>query len=896
MRAGPSRAPGLTAAALLLAAACSKPPRLEELPPGTQPAVADPAVTIESAAVVGGRIVVTCSLSDAGVPVTGAAATALSPRWTLARLEPEPVSGLLAWRGMTLTGSQVMSSLPPGGPGTPTAEVIPNVQQPGADVGGTTTELGSGRFTYAYADLLPAEFVPPTGAKAGTTFRIGVFLYGATGSEKTATTFDFVPDGGVPVVHELVRDDNCRSCHGLLKMHGGRISGVKLCATCHTWLHADPDTMDPAALAPATRASFPNPLELGRLVHRIHRGRKLPTLFLASSSATWPTVPFTATPPLPYLNGRNATAPVGTKFAVIGRLGTEFVFGRIASRVENFQPAKTVAEGVGFPQDLRNCDVCHAGAPNRAAIGTTGATTGVSISRRTCSGCHPDVFFGDPNDLARTTPLPDTTHLAHTGGPQLNDTACVDCHVVARAGGPKLYAPIAEIHRPLNSRAPNASARWSRVTGEIVAVSNMKAGQMPTVRFKLSDRNGSITPIDNPTIPMDLVSPTSPVPRWMTGLSLVLSGPTSDYVTSNSVLRVSLVTRNATTGLFTIATGFNTAANPSTQEFTYTFTTALPATATGTWAIGIEGRRRPDSAAPAYDGADGFNWPYTGESVSEHLSNGVKYVDVASSGALTTDTARFRRAVVDQAKCEKCHMELSLHGANRHDVYYCVLCHAPDATDWDRRPRDTRTLTDGGVVGDAMVLLNNPIDPAATTKRWGYATLDGLEERSIHFKLLVHRIHVGEREGAASLEGIRPYVIYGMSPTAQSPPNAFFLDDIRFPGDLANCEVCHLRDTWTIESVPAGALATTANEKPNIRHAATFKADGSLNTAATASHPTTDPKVLPVTAACLSCHTNGAAVDHAADKTSGGVEQCPTCHGESGAESVRKWHSVKAIP
>jgi OmcA/MtrC family decaheme c-type cytochrome len=427
------------------------------------------------------------------------------------------------------------------------------------------------------------------------------------------------------------------------------------------------------------------------------------------------------------------------------------------------------------------------------------------------------------------------------------------------------------------------------VTAEIVSVQNMRPGEMPVVRFKLRDRNGSITPLDAPTVPMDLVTPASPVPRRMTGLSLLLSGPTSDYLTGNAGITTSLLSRNGYTGAYTLATGFVTAEDPATHEFSYTFTKALPATATGTWAVSIEGRRRPDNSGvlPAYDLAtDSFNWPYTGEAVSEHFTNDVRYVDL-STGALTAEPSRARRTVVSQAKCEACHLELNLHGANRHDVAHCVTCHTPDATDWDKRPRDTRTLADGGVVGSGMVLLSDPVDPAASTKSWGFATLDGLEERSIHLKTMVHRIHVGEREGVASLEGIRPFVIYGYRTSATAAPGAYFFDDIRFPGDLGNCELCHLPDAWTLEAIPADAQPTTANERGTILHT------GTSTTPATSAHAASDPKVLPVTATCLSCHTSGAAADHAAAKTAAGVEQCGTCHGESGAESVRKRHSVR---
>ena len=63
--------------------------------------------------------------------------------------------------------------------------------------------------------------------------------------------------------------------------------------------------------------------------------------------------------------------------------------------------------------------------------------------------------------------------------------------------------------------------------------------------------------------------------------------------------------------------------------------------------------------------------------------------------------------------------------------------------------------------------------------------------------------------------------------------------------------------------------------------------------AATAAHTSSsEPKVLPIAAACRSCHTSGAAEAHAEEHTDGAVEQCATCHGSSGANSVRGAHAV----
>ncbi|HSM94027.1 MAG TPA: hypothetical protein VLT47_14175 [Anaeromyxobacteraceae bacterium] len=906
-------APRLRALALAVAleaallAACGRAPKVEELPPAPLPAGAAPAIVIESAAVAGGKVTVTYRLTDlaTGAPITGATGLALSPSWTLAWLDVDTTSGrpAPAWSSLLLIGSTVLPSYPSGGPGT--LVIAAGQRTPSSETSSATVnpplELGDGRFAYTFVTALPSNaFDPPNGTLAGATLRVGVYLRGVTtGTAATATTFDFTPKGAAPASNELVRQANCEACHGLLKMHGGRISGVNLCVTCHTWQLVDPDTRDPAAMAPATRATNPNPLELGRMVHRIHRGKKLPTLFLASSARTWPpdymsSVPSSPWPkspfavtvdvplPLPFSPSRNGVAAVGTKYNVIGNSSTEFVFGRVASRVENFQPAKVMAEGVGYPQDLRNCAACHGAAADAYRIGD-GTSTEVNISRRTCSGCHPDVFYGYDDALGNPITVPDPTHLAHTGGKQTDDLACKDCHVAQRAGGPKVYAPIAAIHRPLGGRTAARSPYWSRWEVKVLGVQDFTPGGLPKVTLQVSDRVGPITPtLGSPTPAYEPATPTqpypSPVPRGLSGFAIVLSGPTTDYLSGNVNLRASpaLTTTTDANGVLI-----------------YTFPTALPSTATGTWAIGVEGRRRPATPGALYSVAlDEFAWPYTGESVSEYASNPVKFVDL-STGTITEDPTRVRRPVVNQERCERCHLELNLHGANRHDVSHCLLCHTPDMTDWDKRPRDTRTLADDGVLGSGVVLLSDPVDPLASLKRWGYATLDGLEERSIHFKTMIHRIHVGEREGAASLEGIRPFVIYAMAYTPASPPNPYFFDDVRFPGDLANCELCHETDTWTIESIPAGAQPTTANERPNIRHTASFNADGSVKTAAVAAHTSAaEPKVLPITATCLSCHTSGAAVDHAAAKTSGGVEQCGSCHGARGAESVRKWHAV----
>jgi hypothetical protein len=156
------------------------------------------------------------------------------------------------------------------------------------------------------------------------------------------------------------------------------------------------------------------------------------------------------------------------------------------------------------------------------------------------------------------------------------------------------------------------------------------------------------------------------------------------------------------------------------------------------------------------------------------------------------------------------------------------------------------------------------------------ATFDGVEERSTHFKTMMHRIHTGKREGAASLEAIAPYALYFSK--------AYFFDRGGFPNDLRNCTLCHEGKSYLLESVPADASPTRANEDTTIRHPTP------IGTGANA-HPADEPAMLPLKAACTGCHATGGTFAHVAAKTVGGVETCGQCH-VKGAVGVEVAHGL----
>ncbi len=812
-------------AAALLAAACRSPLVGD---PVTKPAAAGVTTIALTAAWMTGtnpdHVVAKFRITQDGKGVDGETAARLAPRFTLAALDTDPVSNLPAWKSLILTGAQTLAQLPVDGPGT---LVLTNTQQPGAETSGVVEDLGDGFFLFTFAN--EQSFAQ------GATLRVGVWLDGIAGTKDTSATLDFVdftPGGAAPLARDTVLDDNCKSCHGLLRGHLGKRAGVKLCLTCHTYLHADPDTVDPAALDGATGATNPNPLDLGRLVHRIHRGKWLPTLYQSTSTAVpAPALPSSTALPLPFFPGRNPPV-AGRMFSIVGDQSREFVAGQIAERIDNANPPYPLAIGITFPRDLRDCDACHAGAPQASAVTT-------EVSRRTCQGCHPDVWFG-------TDPIADLVHFAHPGGPQGDDTKCKSCHVPTTTDPGVYPVPISEIHVP-----PYRSLRYDPIEISISEVQNFLPGQHPTIVFRLSDRNGALDPPNAPSPPTDA---TSPVPRALESLRIAFSGPTApDYASDLSTP----VSENAPLTIKALTTG----------AFSYTMTATVPANATGTWAIAMEARR--NAATVQYDTATGkFLWPYTGERLYETArvagndfdSNPVVYVDV-SVGTLPGGSPTPRRAVVEQKKCMACHGRLSMHGELRHSVEMCVMCHTPERTDWARRPKDPVTKN---------VLLAGQLSPTL----WG--TYDDIEERSIHFKAMIHRIHTGDHVGAASLDLVQPFYVYGYP---GGSAGGIYFGEIRFPNDLRNCDLCHLDGTWRIDAIPADAAPTIANETPTIQHQAT------------ADHVQGEPQWPPIQAACMSCHDTGVEALHAASHTVSGVEQCASCH-LRGALSVDVVHGL----
>jgi OmcA/MtrC family decaheme c-type cytochrome len=214
----------------------------------------------------------------------------------------------------------------------------------------------------------------------------------------------------------------------------------------------------------------------------------------------------------------------------------------------------------------------------------------------------------------------------------------------------------------------------------------------------------------------------------------------------------------------------------------------LPSGAFDTTTVSIEGHPAAD-----LDGDGTYTDRIAVRNVFEH-------VNVEQRGPLVP-----RRQVVDIAKCNDCHDSagagISLHGNNRtSEMQVCVVCHNADATDIRQRPADPST------------------------------TPDGKREEAIDMKRMVHQIHAGKQ----LQDGV---VVYGFG----GQPHDY--SSVGFTGNLANCETCHLVDSYSTDDASM-TLATT------------------IDTGEEVTTPSDDLNISPIASVCASCHDDTVAVEH----------------------------------
>jgi OmcA/MtrC family decaheme c-type cytochrome len=335
---------------------------------------------------------------------------------------------------------------------------------------------------------------------------------------------------------------------------------------------------------------------------------------------------------------------------------------------------------VQFPQDIRNCTVCH--------TGTTEADHYKTAPNRTaCTACHVNEWFGDP----ATTP---PGLQPHPTGPQPDDTRCTLCHTAEGAAEFDISVRGAHTNPQRSVQAPGVRFTLVRVEDATDGDQRIDPGHGVRVVFRIQDNAGQAI-----------------APRAMGSLTLVLAGPTLDYglqdYNGNGQLHP-----GPSSGEHHAEVSARNAQGPDVDgNFRQTFTgVTIPQGATGTFAVGLEGYRCV-TIVGLTERTGGRNCTSGNTAFDEIRDVGP---NVVTYFGVTDSTPVPRRVVVDEAtKCVACHgvfsKDFQVHGGSRNKVEHCLLCHTPSFDSLGRQPAP-------------------PANATAVTF-------------SVHFKVLIHKIH-----------------------------------------------------------------------------------------------------------------------------------------------------------
>jgi OmcA/MtrC family decaheme c-type cytochrome len=351
----------------------------------------------------------------------------------------------------------------------------------GARLNGITRN-NNGSFTYKFTTPLPANFDASAAHQLAGQFQR---LYPVDGEVYPFNLVHrFYPDGRTATAipgRDIVNTETCNTCHTRLEFHGGARREVQLCIMCHNTQSVDPDT--------GNTVDFPT------LIHKIHRGVGLPSV------------------------------QDGEPYQIVG-------FG---NSVHDYSD-------VVFPQDIRNCQVCHTDAPD----------ADVHLERPTlegCASCHDRTWFGSPD----ATPA---GYQNHTGGAHQDNSLCTLCHKPTAPAS----SPIREAHLipTESSAAPGLDFTILDVQSAVV-----EGGYTVSIIFEALNGDGLRIP------DLSVLSSVAATVAW----------PATDYQRN---------VREVIGGGTSVPAGTLIAHANGTH--TYRFAAAFPATG-DTFAVAMEGRR-----------------------------------------------------------------------------------------------------------------------------------------------------------------------------------------------------------------------------------------------------------------------------------------------------------------
>ena len=687
------------------------------------------------------------------------------------------------------------------GPGTPGAPVLATAMQATTDGKQTDAALlaaqlvynADGYYTYTFkTDIKDLAQTNGVVFEPALTHRVAIQLSYKNAKGETVLVnpyFDFTigADGkSVPVTdpaktRKMTDVASCNNCHGKLALHGGGRVDTQFCVMCH-----NPGTTD---------ANSGNVLNLATMVHKIHAGKRLKA--------------------------------AGEDYTIWG-----------------YNNSKNSYADVGFPQDLRNCTVCHSGANPKTPQGDNWKT---KPTKEACLTCHVSGTGSTWEPLHKI--VAGMRYGSTAQATALTNADCADCH--------KVGSTISSERVHFNQVEVNAAKYKMNIENVAFNDTADHKARSVTVKYFLSDpTNGNAA--------YNLVT------SECTGTAPAIACANT---TKFGNLRFYLAFQNmvgqpdGTTEFSAYNNGGSSAnayAYKGTNDGNNHFEVSIPvpddtatAVAKGTARVVSIGQvvEHKLSATASTDPRPEVVPTVLVNTLAQHT-----YRELALTGTLQP-----RRAVVSSEKCNVCHGALgatsgsntlanAFHSGARNTVEACVVCH-------DANRMSSTIMTNG-------MALNE----------------------SYQFKRMIHGIHGNSKRiypfthdntvvGAFNMDGTS---VTGGAPLAVTVTN--YAAEVAYPDATLNCNACHVNNSYKTDKSPLGSVV--------------FKDAG-------VTDPNLWKVISPKAATCTSCHDSSAAITHVTNvggATFGGKSQadvampresCDDCHASGGVKSVDTVHGQK---
>lgn len=570
--------------------------------------------------------------------------------------------------------------------------------------------------------------------------------------------FDFTVVNGksVPVTdpaktRKMTDVASCNGCHEKLGLHGGGRVDTQYCVMCH-----NPGTTDPDS---------GNNLNLATMVHKIHAGKRL--------------------------------AAAGENYTIWGYKDGEHAY-----------------KDVGFPQDLRNCTVCHSGANPKTPQGDNWKT---KPSKEACLTCHASGTGSKWDGYHRSI----ADQLVGVGQPtkSLKNESCAACHSAGADVAPE------RVHWNQNEE------NGAKYKMNIESATYDDAARKVMVTYFLSDPT-------NANAAYDLTSNATKFGKLRLYLAYQNMVGQSTGVTEFSAY-------NNGGGLNVDATKGKPVPGSSNR---YTQELVLP---TDTDTAKAFGTARVVTIGQIVEPKLNVQTrvAITGSTVNTVVQH--TFADVALSGALQP-----RRVIVSNEKCNVCHGALgtttgsnttdeTLHSGARNTVEACVVCH--DAN------RASSTIMTNGLAYNESYQFKRMIHGIHGNSKRTYPFTHGNKVagtfgkdgvlKTVGTQALTSSSRTGREVFAPNGTLFEPWLTSTSYPIGTElvtgPSVVNYAAEVAWPGVGINCNACHVNNSYKQDFGTLGSVIS----KP---------IDASTKLAN--SDPSTWRVISPKAATCTACH------------------------------------------